>query len=132
MSDEPASRDVPFVIAACMEHTAIFDLCFRMEIPDDNLVRLRDEAVGRRLRWDGVEQAIAPPGRGGEDDRAPPSLWRGLEHDEGGEDDEALSHLESGSADRDEGSSWQEKRMAGWTLAIEELRRKRRHGRDPQ
>ena len=51
--------DIPFIIAGCTERTVLFDLCFRMHVPDDDPVLLCDDVIGWRLRWDGVEDAIA-------------------------------------------------------------------------
>ena len=72
-AEEPwaTTVDVPFVIRGCTERTVIFDLRFRMTVPDGDPVLLRDDVIGRRLRWEGVEEAIAPRERGAGRNEAP-------------------------------------------------------------
>ena len=38
--------NMAFIIARCTECTVIFDLRFRMEVPDDDPVLLRDNVIG--------------------------------------------------------------------------------------
>lgn len=52
--------DVPFIISGCIERMVIFDLHFRIEVPDGDLVLLWDDVIGRRLCWNSVERAITP------------------------------------------------------------------------
>ena len=52
--------DQPFAITGCTERTVIFDLRFRMEVGDEDPVVMRDDVIGRRLRWEGVLRAMAP------------------------------------------------------------------------
>ena len=110
--------------------TAIFDLRFRMEVPDDDPVLLLDDVIGRRLRWDGVEDAIATRNQRAEDQEAEPHLprWQNERLD----DDEALSSfsLES-NATREERPRSGQKRKVDWTAALEDVARKHRRGGDP-
>ena len=110
-----------------MERTVIFDLRFRMEVPDDDPVLLLDDVIGWRLRWDGVEDAIAPRNQLVEDQEAEPHLPRWPARNERLNDDEALSSfsLES-DATREERLCSGQKRVVDWTLSVEELRTKRR------
>lgn len=64
-ADAPSAMaiGVPFVLSSYMERTVIFDLRFWMEVPDGDLVLLRDNVIGRRLSWDSVEQVIMPKER---------------------------------------------------------------------
>ena len=78
--------DVPFVTGGCTERTVIFDLRFRMTVPDGDPLLLRDDVIGRRLRWEGVEEAIASRERGAgcnEAPREPPKVsLHATHHDE--------------------------------------------------
>ena len=78
-AEEPWAKtvDVPFVIGGCTERSVIFDLRFRMTVPDGDPVLLRDDVIGRRLRWEGVEEAIAPWERGAGCNEAPAGTAKG-------------------------------------------------------
>lgn len=41
--------DQPFDITGYTEHMVIFDLCFRIEVKDEDLVVVKDEIIGRCL-----------------------------------------------------------------------------------
>ena len=101
-------------------------------MPDDDPVLLRDDVIGRRLRWDGVEDAIATRNQRAEDQEAEPHLPRWPAQNEGLDDDEALSSfsLES-NATREERPRSGQKRKVDWTAALEDVARKRRRGGDP-
>lgn len=51
-----------------------FDLRFCMEVPNNDPVLLYNDMIGRRLRWDGVEDAIAAKSQRAEDQKAVPHL----------------------------------------------------------
>ena len=124
--------DMPFIIAGCTERTVIFDLRFHMEVPDDDPVLLRNDVIGRRLRWDGVEDAIATRNQRAEDQEAKPHLPRWPAQSERLDDDEALSSfsLESNATRKERPRSGQ-KREVDWTAALEDVAHKRRRGGDP-
>ena len=124
--------DMPFIIAGGTERTVIFGLRFCMEVPDDAPVVLHDDVIGRRLRWDGVEDAIARRNQHAEDQEAEPHLPRWPAHNERLNDDEVLSSfsLES-NATREERPRSGQKRKVDWTVALEDVARKRRCGGDP-
>ena len=82
--------DMPFIIAGCTERTVIFDPHFRMEVPNDDPVLLRDDVIGWWLRWDSVEDAIATKNQRAEDQEAEPHLPRWPAQNERLDDDEAL------------------------------------------
>ena len=124
--------DMLFVIAGCTERTVIFYLRFRMEVPDDDPVLLRDDAIGWQLRWDGVEDAIATKNQRAEDQEAEPHLPRWPAHNERLDDDEALSSflLESDATCEEWPRSGQ-KRKVDWTATLEDVAHKHRRGGDP-
>ena len=114
-----------------MKRTIIFDLCLCMEVPDGDSVLLRDATIGRMLRLEGVEQAIAPREQNATSDAAMLQLRRVLDPDEECHGDEAFSCFASCSAKSNEGSpQLRSKQRVDWTFAIEELQCKRQHGRD--
>ena len=96
--------DVPFVVAGCTERTVIFDLRFRMNVPDGDPVLLRDDVIGRRLRWEGVEEAIAPQELGAGGNEAPREPPRAPLHAADRDEDEADPRVVSGSAEASGGS----------------------------
>lgn len=52
--------DIPFITTGCPDRSVKFDLRFRMLLPDGDSVLITDPVVGRMLRQEGVERAIAP------------------------------------------------------------------------
>ena len=113
--------DQPFAITGCTERTVIFDLRFRMEVSDEDPVVMRDDVIGRRLRWEGVLRAMAPAKQedaGPRGSSSPSQDQKPTTEDEDSEEE-----------------SRPVKRMVDWTLVIEELgaklRRGGRHQDDP-
>ena len=120
--------DQPFAITRCTGRTVIFDLCLHMEVGDENPVVMRDDVIGRRLRWEGVLRAMAlvkqeDAGPGGSS-----SLSRDQKPATKNEDAlRALFEVTANDLDSEE-ESRSVKRMVDLTLGIEELRAKRRRG----
>ena len=134
-AEEPwaTTVDVPFVIGGCTERTVIFDLRFRMTVPDGDPVLLRDDVIGRRLRWEGVEEAIAPRERGGGRNEAPREPPRAPLHVAHRDEDEADPRAVPGTPEASAATPRRrEKRGVEWTMNTEEQRRKRRHGWDAE
>ena len=134
-AEEPwaTTVDVPFVIGGCTERTVIFDLRFRMTVPDGDPVLLRDDVIGRRLRWEGVEEAIALQERGAGCNEAPRELPRAPLHATHRDEDEANPGVAPGTPEASAASPRQrEKRGADWTMNNEEQRRKHRRGWDAE
>ena len=120
--------DQPFAITDCTERTVIFDLRFRVEVGDEDPVVMRDDVIGRRLRWEGVARAMAPAKQEDAGPGGPSSPSR--DQKPATEDGDALPALFESTANEldSEEESRPVKRMVDWTLAIEELRVKRRRG----
>ena len=125
--------DVPFIIGGCTERTVIFDLRFRMTVPDGDPVLLRDDVISRRLQWEGVEEAIAPQERGAGCNEAPREPPRAPLHAAHCDEDEVDPRVAPGTAEASAASPRQrEKRKVDWTMNNEEQRRKRRRGWDAE
>ena len=117
--------DQPFVIMGCTERMVIFDLRFRMEANDEELVIMREDVIGRQLRWEGVARVMTPTKQ---EDEGPssPSREKGPASEN---EDAVLPSLESTIGDLDsDAECWVVKRRVDWTLALEEIRGKRRRG----
>ena len=128
-AEEPwaTTVDVPFVIGGCTERTVIFDLRFRMTVPDGDPVLLRDDVIGRRLRWEGVEEAIAPRERGAGRNEAPREPPRAQLHVAHRDEEEADPRDAPGTPGASATSPRRsEKRRVDTTMNNEEQRRKRR------
>ena len=122
--------DQPFAITGCTERTVIFDLRFRMEVGDEDPVVMRDDVIGRRLRWEGVLRAMAPEkqvdaGPGGS---SSPSRDLKPTTEDGDAQQEPLKSTASDLGGDEERQTV--KRVVDWTLAIEELWAKRRRGKE--
>ena len=91
-----------FIIMGCTERMVIFDLRFRLEVGDDELVIMWEDVIGRCLQWDGVTRAVAPVRQEDEGRSGPSSLPR--EQDLAPkEEDKMQSHFRStiGNLDND-------------------------------
>ena len=133
-AEEPwaTTVDVP-VIGGCTERTVIFDLRFQMIVPDGDPVLLWDDIIGRRLRWEGVEEAIAPRERGAGRNAAPQELARAPLHAANHDKDEADPHVAPGTPEASAASPRRrEKCRVDWTMNNEEQRPKRQRGWDTE
>ena len=134
-AEEPwtTTVDVPFVIGGCTERTVIFDLRFRMTVPDGDPVLLRDDVIGRRLRWEGVEEAIAPRERGAGRNEAPREPPMAQLHVADRDEEEADPRVAPGTPGASATSPRRsEKCRVDWTMNDKEQRRKRRRGWDAE
>ena len=100
-----------------------------MTVPNGDPVLLQDDVIGRRLRWEGVEEAIAPWERGAGCNEAPRELPRAPLHATHRDEDEADPCVVPGTPKASAASPRQrEKRTVDWTMNNKEQRRKRRRG----
>lgn len=110
-----------------MERMVIFNLHFRMEAGDEELVVMWDDIIGPRLWWEDVTSAMALAKQEDEVCSGPWSLsWEiGPAYED---EDIVLPFPKSTAGDLDGDVECQAvKTKVDWTLALEEIRAKRQH-----
>ena len=121
--------DAPIIIAGCTDRSVIFELSFRMELPDGYPVLETDPVSGQILRQGVIERSISPRR---EVDQGPEEVPR--EEAQGSEvqdEEEALSCFTQAVASAEHGEGRMErggKRRVDWT---EDIAPKRRRDEDP-
>ena len=111
----------PFVIAGCTNRTVIFDLQFRVEVPQGDPVLGTDPVIGRILRLEGFKRTIAPRQENRE-------VLRRKE--DAPEDEDELSNFEE-EEDAGHNNARGVRRRVDWTATLEDIAQKGRWDGDP-